>query len=226
MTPETASLHPAAARLRQFIIADLCAIGVGVLLCHGMYLWLLPSPWLLGLAAVVSADGVVIASATRFLSNGQYAHAATTICAGTLGTALGITLIAPSTLPIMVLTAQMPVISRVALRHPSAPSGIHGADHQLRPGPRDACPAAGCVKGVRADTGLLPRRHRDRGADGADPLILRHNSAALRSEAEAATSAHNALMAPNACSRTGQTSLGGFALSLRGCGVLRPCRRS
>lgn len=110
MTPETASLHPAAARLRQFIIADLCAIGVGVLLCHGMYLWLLPSPWLLGLAAVVSADGVVIASATRFLSNGQYAHAATTICAGTLGTALGITLIAPSTLPIMVLTAQMPVI--------------------------------------------------------------------------------------------------------------------
>ena len=64
MTPETASLHPAAARLRQFIIADLCAIGVRVLLCHGMYLWLLPSPWLLGLAAVVSADGVVIASAT------------------------------------------------------------------------------------------------------------------------------------------------------------------
>jgi signal transduction histidine kinase len=198
MMPETSSPHPAAARLRQFVIVDLCAIASGVLLCLGMYLWLLPSPWILGLAAVVAADGAVIASATRFLSHRQYARTATTICAGTWATALGVTLIAPSTLPIMALTAQMPVI--LALPYVSR---LRLRVFMLL--------TVGCVLGL----GMLARLQDMSGVSVQIPdsfqdivviaslpvmagvilLIVWHNSAALRSMAEAATSANNALRA-------------------------------
>jgi hypothetical protein len=58
----------------------------------------------------MTAGAVVIASVTRLISRGQYARAVTTICASTWGAALGVTWIAPVTFPLMVLTAQMPVI--------------------------------------------------------------------------------------------------------------------
>ncbi|WP_297701263.1 hypothetical protein [Mycobacterium sp.] len=38
-------------RVGSLSLGDKCAIGVGVLLCLGMYRWLVPSPWLRGLAA-------------------------------------------------------------------------------------------------------------------------------------------------------------------------------
>ncbi len=198
MIPETSSPHPAAARLRQFVVADLCAIVAGALLCLGIYTWLLPSPWMLGLAAVIIADGVVIASATRLLSRGQHARAATMICAGTWATALSVTLIAPTTLPIMVLTAQMPVI--LALPYVTR--------RRLRV---FLLLTVGCILGL----GMLARLQDMSGlsAQLADPLqdiviiaflpvlatlillIVWHNSVALRGVADAATSANNALMA-------------------------------
>ncbi len=195
---QTSSSHLAAARLRQFVIADLCAIAAGVLLCLGVYVWLLSSPWILGLAAVVAANGLVIASVTRLLSRGQHARAATTICVGTWATALGVTLIAPMTLPVMVLTAQMPVI----LAFP------YVTRRRLRV---FLLLTVGCVLGL----GTLARLQDMAGLSTQTPdllqdvviivslpvlaglilLIVWHNSTALRSAADAATSANSALMA-------------------------------
>ena len=196
--PETFSSHLAAARLRQFVIVDLCAIAGGMLVCLGIYRWLVASPWVLALAAMVAADGVVIASATRVISRGQYSRAATLICVGTWATALGVTLIAPVTLPVMVLTAQMPVI----LALPYVTRRRLGIFLWL---------TVGCILGL----GMLARLQDVSGLSARIPrlfqdivvltclpvlaglilLILRYNSAALRTIADAATSANNALRA-------------------------------
>lgn len=120
------------------------------------------------------------------------------ICAGTWATALSVTLIAPTTLPIMVLTAQMPVI--LALPYVTC--------RRLRV---FLLLTIGCILGL----GMSARLQDMSGLSAQIPdpvqdiviiaflpvlaalilLIVWHNSAALRGVAEAATAANNALAA-------------------------------
>ncbi|MGH3755535.1 MAG: sensor histidine kinase, partial [Pseudonocardiaceae bacterium] len=198
MATTSSSPRQVAARLRQFVIADLCAIAAGVLLCLCVYLWLLSSPWILALAAVVAADGIVIASATRLLSRGQHARAVTTICAGTWATVLGVTLIAPMTLPLMVLAAQMPVILafpyitrrrlRVFLLLTVSCLLALGALARLQDMSGLSTQTPDLLQDVVIITSLPVLA-------GLILLIVWHNSTALRSAADAATSANSALMA-------------------------------
>lgn len=100
----------AARRLRQFILADLAATAAGAAVCVAAYVWVTRSGWILALAGICAVHGVVLALAARPASRNHQQRAVTIVCLGSWGTALVVTFINPITLPIMVLTAQMPVV--------------------------------------------------------------------------------------------------------------------
>src|SRR5262249_42320841 len=100
-------------RVRQFIVWDGLAAVCGVALSLGLYAGVRPNGWLLVLAGIVAGDCLVLAAAWRRAVAGDHRGAVTLICGGTWVTAVGVTFVAPVTLPMMALAAQLPVVSAV-----------------------------------------------------------------------------------------------------------------
>jgi signal transduction histidine kinase len=103
----------AAVRLRQIIIADLCAAAAGTAVDVAGYIGAWPSQGLLLAIAATVGDCVVLAVAARLVERGRYVHATTLICVGAWATAVVCALLVPFSLPIMVLAVQFPVILAV-----------------------------------------------------------------------------------------------------------------
>ena len=109
-----AAWSAATRRVRQFIVWDGLAAVCGVALSLGLYVGVRPNGWLLVLAGIVAGDCLVLAAAWRLAVRGDHRGAVTLICAGTWVTAVGVTFVAPVTLPMMALAAQLPVVFAVS----------------------------------------------------------------------------------------------------------------
>jgi len=108
-----AAWSAATRRVRQFIVWDGLAAVCGIALSLGLYAGVRPNGWLLVLAGIVAGDCLVLAAAWRLGFRGDHRGAVTLICGGTWVTAVGVTLVAPVTLPMMALAAQLPVVFAV-----------------------------------------------------------------------------------------------------------------
>jgi signal transduction histidine kinase len=84
--------------------------GAGVLLPLWQYLWVLRSAWFLAIAAICTAQCVVLAIALLLARRGRYPQSITLTCIGNWAAVLLITFVAPTLLPAMVLAALVPVV--------------------------------------------------------------------------------------------------------------------
>ena len=84
--------------------------GAGVLLPLWQYLWVLRSAWFLAIAAICTAQCLVLAVALALARRGRYQQSITLACIGNWAAVLLITFVAPNLLPVMVLAALVPVV--------------------------------------------------------------------------------------------------------------------
>ena len=84
--------------------------GAGVLLPLWQYLWVLRSAWFLAIAAICTAQCLVLAIALPLARRGRYPQSITLTCIGNWAAVLLITFVAPTLLPAMVLAALVPVV--------------------------------------------------------------------------------------------------------------------
>jgi signal transduction histidine kinase len=99
------------ARLQVFLAAHLATYCFGgVLLPLGEYIWLLRSPWLLAIAAMCTAQCVVLGIALRLARRGRYQRSLTLACIGNWATVLLVTYIWTNLLPVLVLLTLTPVL--------------------------------------------------------------------------------------------------------------------
>ncbi len=105
-------VHRYAEQRFQLFLATLMAMYFlgGVLLQVWEYMWVLRSPWLLAIAAVCSAQCVVLGVALRLARRGRYQQSITLVCTGNWAAVLLVTFIVPSLLPVLVLLALEPVV--------------------------------------------------------------------------------------------------------------------
>ncbi|MGA8250275.1 MAG: histidine kinase, partial [Mycobacterium sp.] len=82
----------------------------GVLLPLGEYMWVLRSPWLLAIVAICTAQCVVLWVGLRLVQRSRYQQSVTLVCIGNWAAVLLITFIVPALLPVMVLSALVPVV--------------------------------------------------------------------------------------------------------------------
>lgn len=104
------STPPAAVRLRQTIIANLCAAVAGTGVLIGGYLLAWPSPRMLLPIAATVGDCAALAVAARLATLRRFVQATTLACVGAWTTAVICASLVPFSLPIMVLAVQFPVI--------------------------------------------------------------------------------------------------------------------
>jgi signal transduction histidine kinase len=96
----------------QLFLAGYLAMyfGTGVLLPLWEHQYVLRSPWLLAIAAVCTAQCVMLGAALRLARRTRYQRSITLACIGNWAAVLLITFIAPNLLPVMVLVALVPVV--------------------------------------------------------------------------------------------------------------------
>jgi signal transduction histidine kinase len=100
-----------AERFQLFLTGHLAMyFGAGVVLPVWQYIWVLPSPWFLAIAAVCAGQCVVLGVALRLARDSRYQQSITVVCIGNWVTVSAITFIAPALLPVMVLVALVPVV--------------------------------------------------------------------------------------------------------------------
>lgn len=98
-------------RFQLFLAGHLAMyFGAGVLLPLWEYLCLLRSPWFLAIAAICTAQCVVLAVALPLARSGRHQQSITLACIGNWAAVFLITFIAPNLLPAMVLAALVPVV--------------------------------------------------------------------------------------------------------------------
>ncbi|MGB7114110.1 MAG: sensor histidine kinase, partial [Mycobacterium sp.] len=91
-------------RFQLFLAGHLAMyFGAGVLLPLWEYLCLLRSPWFLAIAAICTAQCVVLAVALPLARSGRHQQSITLACIGNWAAVFLITFIAPNLLPAMVL---------------------------------------------------------------------------------------------------------------------------
>ena len=84
--------------------------GAGVLLSLFQYIWFLRSAWFLAVAAISTAQCLVLAVALALARRGKYQQSITLACIGNWIAVLLITFVGPNLLPVMVLAALVPVV--------------------------------------------------------------------------------------------------------------------
>jgi signal transduction histidine kinase len=84
--------------------------GAGVVLPLWEYQFVHRSPWLLAVAAVCSAQSIVVAAALRLARYNKFQQSITLVCIGNWASVLLITFVGPVLLPVMVLVALVPVV--------------------------------------------------------------------------------------------------------------------
>ena len=84
--------------------------GAGVLLSLFQYVWFLRSAWFLAVAAISTAQCLVLAVALALARRGRYQQSITVACIGNWIAVLLITFVGPNLLPVMVLAALVPVV--------------------------------------------------------------------------------------------------------------------
>jgi signal transduction histidine kinase len=96
----------------QLFLAGYLAMyfGAGVVLSLWQYVCFLRSGWFLAIAAICSAQCVVLAVALSLARRGKYQQSITAACIGNWVAVLLITAVAPNLLPAMVLAALVPVV--------------------------------------------------------------------------------------------------------------------
>jgi signal transduction histidine kinase len=97
-------------RLRTFLVFDLITVATGVLFILVVWATVLPTPWLLVLAAMVGASGLVMLGAVRPLRAGRLEPAVRWLAVANWAIALGSTAIAVFAWPMMVLAALLPAV--------------------------------------------------------------------------------------------------------------------
>jgi signal transduction histidine kinase len=98
-----------AERFQLFLTGHLAlwASCAGVLLWE--YVWILQSPWFLVLAAICTAQCIVLAVGLRLARRARYQQSITLVCIGTWISTSMVTFVSPPLLPVMVLVALVPV---------------------------------------------------------------------------------------------------------------------
>jgi signal transduction histidine kinase len=91
--------------LTALVLYPIC----GVVFPLGLYKWVLRSPWLLAIAAVCTAQCVVLGAALRLWRRARYLQSITLVCIGNWATLLSLTFVVPDVLPVCVLGALLPV---------------------------------------------------------------------------------------------------------------------
>ena len=84
--------------------------GAGVVLSLWQYLWFLRSAWFLAIAAICTAQCLVLAVALALARRARYQQSITLACIGNWIAVFLITFVAPDLLPAMVLAALVPVV--------------------------------------------------------------------------------------------------------------------
>ncbi len=103
--------HLRAERFQLFLTGHLAGYaGVGILLPLWGYIWVLRSPWLLGMVVVGVAGCVVLGVALRLARRGRYQRSITLVCIGNWAAVVFVTFVVPDLLPVMVLVALLPVV--------------------------------------------------------------------------------------------------------------------
>ena len=98
-------------RFQLFLSAHLALyFGAGAVLPLWVYQFVMQSPWLLAIAAICTAQCVVLGSALHLARRGRHQQAITLACTGNWAAVLLITFVAPNLLPAMVLAALVPVV--------------------------------------------------------------------------------------------------------------------
>jgi signal transduction histidine kinase len=97
-------------RLRTFLVFDLITVLIGVVFILTVWWLVLPSPWLLVLAAMVGASGLIMLGAVRPLRAGRLEPAVRWLAVANWSVALGSTAIAVFSWPMMVLAALLPAV--------------------------------------------------------------------------------------------------------------------
>jgi signal transduction histidine kinase len=103
--------HLRAERFQLFLTGHLAGYaGVGIVLPLWGYIWVLRSPWLLGMVAVGVAGCVVLGVALRLARRGRYQRSITLVCIGNWAAVVFVTFVVPDLLPVWVLVALLPVV--------------------------------------------------------------------------------------------------------------------
>ena len=98
-------------RFQLFLTGQLAMYsGAGIVLPVWEYIWVLRSPWLLGMVAVCAGQCVVLGVALRLARRGRYQQSVTLACIGNWASVSLLTFIAPALLPVMVLVALVQVV--------------------------------------------------------------------------------------------------------------------
>ncbi len=98
-------------RFQLFLIVFLAVYSVaGVLVSLWMYKWVQQSPWWLAIAAVCTAQCVVLGVALRLARRGRYQQSITLFCIGNWAAVSLLTFIVPNSLPVTLLLALVPVV--------------------------------------------------------------------------------------------------------------------
>jgi signal transduction histidine kinase len=105
-------IHDLRAERFQLVLTGFLAeyAGAGILLPLWGYIWVLRSPWLLGIVAVCAGQCVVLGVALRLARRGRYQQSITLVCIGNWASVLLLTFIVPALLPMMVLVGLVPVV--------------------------------------------------------------------------------------------------------------------
>ncbi|HWX98667.1 MAG TPA: sensor histidine kinase, partial [Mycobacterium sp.] len=103
--------HLRAERFQLFLTGHLAGYaGAGILLPLWGYIWVLRSPWLLGMVAVCAGHCVVLGVALHLARRRRYQQSITLVCISNWASVLLLTFIVPALLPVMVLVALVPVV--------------------------------------------------------------------------------------------------------------------
>jgi signal transduction histidine kinase len=105
-----ADAGPHHGRLRRFVIFDAVTAGTAVVALVGTWAFVLRSPWLLVLAAMVGVSGLVMLTGLVPLGKGDSAGTVRVLAVANWAIALGSTAIATFAWPMMVLAALLPAL--------------------------------------------------------------------------------------------------------------------